>query len=165
MAEHMLDMGQDTTLGKVEIAPEVIEVIAGIAAAEVEGVAAMRGNFATDVVEKLGKKNHGKGVKVELANKDIIVDLYVVMYFGVAIPVVAQKIQDNIRQALFTMTGLEPTRSECSHRWRNIRNTKNRKSNQCKNEKVPSNIGIFFIVSFLHKLQPSNYYTISKNKK
>ena len=107
MAEHMLDMGQDTTLGKVEIAPEVIEVIAGIAA-EVEGVAAMRGNFATDVVEKLGKKNHGKGVKVELANEDIIVDLYVVMYFGVAIPVVAQKIQDNIRQALFTMTGLEP---------------------------------------------------------
>ena len=76
--------------------------------AEVEGVAAMRGNFATDVVEKLGKKNHGKGVKVELANEDIIVDLYVVMYFGVAIPVVAQKIQDNIRQALFTMTGLEP---------------------------------------------------------
>ena len=45
------------------------------------------------------------------------------MYFGVAIPVVAQKIQDNIRQALFTMTGLEP-KSECSHRWRNIRNTK-----------------------------------------
>ena len=126
MAEHMLDMGQDTTLGKVEIAPEVIEVIAGIAAAEVEGVAAMRGNFATDVVEKLGKKNHGKGVKVELANEDIIVDLYVVMYFGVAIPVVAQKIQDNIRQALFTMTGLETKRSERSHRWRNIRNTKNR---------------------------------------
>ena len=50
----------------------------------------MRGNFATDVVEKLGKKNHGKGVKVELANEDIIVDLYVVMYFGVAIPVVAK---------------------------------------------------------------------------
>ena len=52
--------------GKVEIAPEVIEVIAGIAASEVEGVAQMRGNFATGVVERLGKKNHGKGVKVEL---------------------------------------------------------------------------------------------------
>ncbi|MDR4196695.1 Asp23/Gls24 family envelope stress response protein, partial [Bacillus cereus] len=108
MAKHMLDSGQDTTRGKVEIAPEVSEVIAGIAAAEVEGVAAMRGNFATDVVEKLCKKNHGKCVKVELANEDIIVDLYVVLYFGVAIPVVAQKIKDIIRQALFTMTGLEP---------------------------------------------------------
>ncbi len=60
MAEHMVDRGQDTTLGKVESAREVIEVIAGIAAAEVGGVAAMRGNFATDVVEKLGKKNHCK---------------------------------------------------------------------------------------------------------
>ncbi|UOY93950.1 Asp23/Gls24 family envelope stress response protein [Ectobacillus sp. JY-23] len=107
MTEHMLDMGQETTLGKVEIAPEVIEVIAGIAAAEVEGVAAMRGNFATGVVEKLGKKNHGKGVKVELTNEGILVDVYVQMFFGVSIPTTAQKIQDNIRQALLTMTGLE----------------------------------------------------------
>ncbi|WP_028399145.1 Asp23/Gls24 family envelope stress response protein [Ectobacillus panaciterrae] len=107
MAENMLDMGQETTLGKVEIAPEVIEVIAGIASTEVEGVAAMRGSFATGVVEKLGKKNHGKGVKVELTNEGILVDVYVLMYFGVSIPTVAQKIQDNIRQALLTMTGLE----------------------------------------------------------
>ncbi|MFX3622594.1 MAG: Asp23/Gls24 family envelope stress response protein [Ectobacillus sp.] len=107
MAENMLEMGQETTLGKVEIAPEVIEVIAGIASTEVEGVAAMRGNFATGVVERLGKKNHGKGVKVELANDGIIVDVYVQMYFGVSIPNVAQNIQDNIRQALLTMTGLE----------------------------------------------------------
>ncbi|MFD3447791.1 Asp23/Gls24 family envelope stress response protein [Microbacteriaceae bacterium 4G12] len=107
MAENMLDMGQETTLGKVEIAPEVIEVIAGIAATEVDGVAAMRGNFATGVAEKLGKKNHGKGVKVELTNEGILVDVYVLMYFGVSIPAVAQKIQDNIRQALLTMTGLE----------------------------------------------------------
>ena len=56
-------------LGKVEIAPEVIEVIAGIAASEVEGVAQMRGNFASGVVERLGKKNHGKGVKVELIRR------------------------------------------------------------------------------------------------
>ncbi|GAA3322143.1 hypothetical protein GCM10020331_040830 [Ectobacillus funiculus] len=56
MAENMLDMGQETNLGKVEIAPEVIEVIAGIAATEIEGVAAMRGNFAAGVVERLGKK-------------------------------------------------------------------------------------------------------------
>jgi uncharacterized alkaline shock family protein YloU len=107
MTENMLDMGQETTLGKVEIAPEVIEVIAGIASTEVEGVAAMRGNFAAGVVEKLGKKNHGKGVKVELTNDGILVDVYVLMYFGVSIPTVAQKIQDNIRQALLTMTGLE----------------------------------------------------------
>lgn len=107
MSENVINMGQESSLGKVEIAPEVIEVIAGIASTEVEGVAAMRGNFAAGVVEKLGKKNHGKGVKVELTDDGIIVDIFVVMNFGVSIPLVAQKIQDNIRQALLTMTGLE----------------------------------------------------------
>ncbi|WP_416827174.1 Asp23/Gls24 family envelope stress response protein [Ectobacillus polymachus] len=107
MSENVINMGQESSLGKVEIAPEVIEVIAGIASTEVEGVAAMRGNFAAGVVEKLGKKNHGKGVKVELTDDGIIVDIFVVMNFGVSIPLVAQKIQDNVRQALLTMTGLE----------------------------------------------------------
>ncbi|OAS85235.1 MULTISPECIES: Asp23/Gls24 family envelope stress response protein [Metabacillus] len=101
-------MNQDYNgLGKVEIAPEVIEVIAGIAASEIEGVASMRGNFAAGVVERLGKKNHGKGVKVELTEEGIVIEVYCVMIFGVSIPTVAQKIQDNIRQALLNMTALE----------------------------------------------------------
>ena len=94
-------------LGKVEIAPEVIEIIAGIAASEVEGVAQMRGNFASGVVERFGKKIHGKGVKVELLDEGIRIDVYCVMKFGVSIPNVAQGIQDNIRQALLNMTALE----------------------------------------------------------
>jgi uncharacterized alkaline shock family protein YloU len=105
---HILEMNQEQAgLGKVEIAPEVIEVIAGIAASEVEGVAQMRGNFASGVVERLGKKNHGKGVKVELAEDGIKVDVYCVMKFGISIPTVAGKVQDNIRQALLNMTALE----------------------------------------------------------
>ncbi len=57
MSEHVLEMENGhNSLGKVEIAPEVIEVIAGIAASEIEGVAQMRGNFAAGVVERLGKK-------------------------------------------------------------------------------------------------------------
>lgn len=105
MLEMTQENGQDH--GKIEIAPEVIEVIAGIAASEVEGVAQMRGNFATGVVERLGKKNHGKGIRVELSEEGIIVDVYCLMNFGVSIPTVAQKVQDNIRQALFNMTALE----------------------------------------------------------
>src|SRR3954471_21946419 len=105
---NILEMSSgNNNLGKVEIAPEVIEVIAGIAASEVEGVAQMRGNFATGVVERLGKKNHGKGVKVELSEEGIKVDVYCVMKFGVSIPTVAQKVQDNIRQTLLNMTALE----------------------------------------------------------
>lgn len=103
----ILEMNQEQNgLGKVEIAPEVIEVIAGIAASEVEGVAQMRGNFASGVVEKLGKKIHSKGVKVELTEEGIKVDVFCVMIFGVSIPQVAQKIQDNIRQTLINMTAL-----------------------------------------------------------
>ena len=109
MSENILEMNQENSgLGKVEIAPEVIEVIAGIAASEVEGVSQMRGNFATTVGERLGKRNHGKGVKVELSESGIKVDVYCILKFGVSIPSVAQLIQDNIRQALLNMTALEP---------------------------------------------------------
>ncbi|MEK3991131.1 MULTISPECIES: Asp23/Gls24 family envelope stress response protein [Robertmurraya] len=105
---NILEMNPGNSgLGKVEIAPEVIEVIAGIAASEVDGVSQMRGNFALGVVERLGKKNHGKGVKVELGEDGIKVDVYCLMKFGVSIPTVAQKVQDNIRQALLNMTALD----------------------------------------------------------
>lgn len=105
--ESLLNVSSDTGLGKVEIAPEVIEVITGIAASEIEGISSMRGSFATGVVEKFGKKSHSKGVKVELTDKGIVIDLYVILDFGVSIPTVAEKLQENIRQSLKNMTALE----------------------------------------------------------
>lgn len=108
MAEQsLLHVSDDTGLGKVEIAPEVIEVITGIAASEVEDVYSMRGNFASGVVERFGKKSHSKGVKVELTDTGISIDLFVVLNFGVSIPQVAQKLQTNVRQTLKNMTALE----------------------------------------------------------
>lgn len=108
MSENpLLKVSDDSSLGKVEIAPEVIEVIAGIAASEVAGVSSMRGNFATGVAERLGKKAHGKGVKVELTEAGVLIDVFLVLDFGSVIPDVAQKIQTNIRQALRNMTALE----------------------------------------------------------
>lgn len=71
--------------GKVEIVFEVIEVIVGIVVFEVEGVFVMRGNFVVGVVEKLGKKNYGKGVKVDLIENGIKVDVFCMMKFGVFI--------------------------------------------------------------------------------
>ncbi|MFD1039178.1 Asp23/Gls24 family envelope stress response protein [Virgibacillus byunsanensis] len=105
--QPLLNVSDDMSLGKVEIAPEVIEVITGIAASEVEGISSMRGNFASGVVERFGKKAHSKGVKVELTETGILIDLYVVLNFGVSIPQVAQKLQSNIRQTLKNMTALE----------------------------------------------------------
>lgn len=103
----LLDVSEDHSLGKVEIAPEVIEVITGIAVSEVEGISTMRGTFATDVVERFGKKSHSKGVKVELTDDGVLIDLHVVLVYGVSIPKTAQNIQTNVRQALKNMTALD----------------------------------------------------------
>lgn len=105
--QSLLNVSNNMELGKVEISPEVIEVITGIAASEIEGVSSMRGTFATDVVERFGGKSHSKGVKVELTENGIIIDLFVVLNFGVSIPKVAQELQSNIRQTLKNMTALE----------------------------------------------------------
>ncbi|WP_078597070.1 Asp23/Gls24 family envelope stress response protein [Evansella clarkii] len=109
MENHMINMSDDKEeLGKVEISPEVIEVIAGLAATEVEGVATMRGNFAAGVAERLGRKStHGKGVKVDLGDEGIVVDAFIVTNYGVSIPDVCRKIQENIYQTLKNMTAIQ----------------------------------------------------------
>ena len=95
-------------LGKIELAPEVIEVIAGIAVTEVEGVAATRGNIATGVAERFGKKVHSKGVKSSFSEDGaIIIDVYCSVKFGHSIPKVAKNVQSQIRQSIFDMTSLE----------------------------------------------------------
>lgn len=104
MSNQNYDAGD---LGKIEISPEVIEVIAAIAASEVEGVAAMRGNLVAGVAEKLGKKSHRKGVKVDLTDDGIVLDVYVIVEYGYSIPSIGQEIQKNIRQELHNMTALD----------------------------------------------------------
>ena len=94
-------------LGRVQLAPEVLEVIIGIATTEVEGVANTTGNFATGVAEKFGKVNHGKGVKTEWTEDGLVVDVYCVVEYGYSIPTVATEIQKQIRHALFHMTSIE----------------------------------------------------------
>lgn len=103
----LLNISPDNQLGKVAIAPEVIEIIAGLAASEVAGIASMRGNFASDVVERFGKKSHSKGVKVEISETAIQIDMFIVVQHGMSIPQTAQQLQTNIRQSLQNMTALE----------------------------------------------------------
>lgn len=108
MSENtLLKVSEGTNLGKIEIAPEVIEVIAGIATTEVDGVYSMRGNFASGVAERFGKTAHGKGIKVELTETGVVIDVFLTIDYGASVPVVVQKIQSNIRQALRNMTALE----------------------------------------------------------
>ena len=67
----------------------------------------MRGNFASGVVERLGKKVHGKGVKSELSETGLMIDVYCVVNYGVSIPKTAQKVQEHVRQTLENMTSLQ----------------------------------------------------------
>ncbi|MBD8026106.1 Asp23/Gls24 family envelope stress response protein [Ureibacillus sp. Re31] len=95
-------------LGQIEVAPEVIEVIAGIATTEIDGVAATRGNFASGVAERLGKKVHSKGVKATISEDgQIIMDVFCSVKYGYSIPKVAKEIQTAIRQAIFNMTSID----------------------------------------------------------
>jgi len=92
--------------GKVTFADEVVAIIAGLAATEVKGVAAMSGSMAGGIAEKLGRKNLTKGVKVEVGEKEAAIDLYIIVDYGVRIPEVAWNIQENVKKAVETMTGL-----------------------------------------------------------
>lgn len=99
---------QEEVENTVRIADDVVGVIAGIAAMEIEGVAGMSGGFAAEVGERMtGKKNLAKGVKVQVGEKEAAVDLYLVVEYGVRIPDVAQKVQENVKRSVESMTGLE----------------------------------------------------------
>lgn len=105
MEEFTMDT-EKTELGKVQIAPEVLEVIAGMAASEVEGVAHMSGGFVGDIAERFGRKNVARGVRVEVGSREAAVDVSIVVKYGYRIPEVARNIQDSVRSAIESMTGL-----------------------------------------------------------
>jgi uncharacterized alkaline shock family protein YloU len=98
---------EKTDIGNIQIAPEVIEVIAGLATIEVQGVAGMSGGFAGGIAELLGRKNLSKGVKVEVGQRQAAVDVSIIINYGYKIPEVAHEIQRNVKQAIESMTGLD----------------------------------------------------------
>ncbi|HNX28305.1 MAG TPA: Asp23/Gls24 family envelope stress response protein [Syntrophomonadaceae bacterium] len=94
-------------LGAIRIADEVVATVAGLAASEVEGVASMSGGWGTDLVEKLGRKNFGKGIRVEVIDEETKIDIFLVIDYGYQIPKVAEEVQKEVKQAVETMTGLK----------------------------------------------------------
>ncbi len=93
-------------IGAIKITDEVVAIIAGIAATEVPGVAGMSGGIAGGIAEALGRKNLSKGVKVEAGEKEAAIDLYIIVEYGFRIPDVAWSIQEKVKKAVETMTGL-----------------------------------------------------------
>lgn len=94
------------TFSSVKIADEVIAIIAGISATEVEGVDSMVGGFKGDIISKMGGKNLARGVKVEVFDSQVSVDLTLNIKYGYSIPQVCQKVQEKVSQAVENMTGL-----------------------------------------------------------
>ncbi len=100
-------MIKDDNLGEVRIADEVIAIIAGLAATEVEGVSSMAGNITNELVSKLGMKNLSKGIKIEIKDNAVKVDVALNIRFGYAIPKVSMKVQERVKSAIENMTGLQ----------------------------------------------------------
>lgn len=96
----------NTELGSIRIADEVVSTVAGLAAIEVDGVVNMSGGWGLDLAEKLGRKNFGKGIKVEVTDDKTKIDIYIVVQYGYPIPRVAENVQREIKKAVEAMTGL-----------------------------------------------------------
>ncbi len=102
------EVPEEEVIGNIQIAVDVVSTIAGIAADEIEGVASMYSSFAGGIAERLGaKKNASKGVKVEMNDNSVVIDLYMVVDYGVKIPALAWEVQENVKNCVETMTGLE----------------------------------------------------------
>ena len=97
----------EENLGEVKIADEVVAIIAGLAATEVEGVSSMTGNATRELVSKLGMKSLSKGVKVDVLDGIVTVSLVLNLNYGYSIKDTTQKVQEKVKAAIENMTGLE----------------------------------------------------------
>ena len=92
----------------IKIANDVVAVIAGVAISEVPGVASMSGGFAGGITEVLsGKKNLSKGIKVDADEKDVKIDVNIIVEYGSRIPDIAFEIQNRVKKSVENMTGLK----------------------------------------------------------
>lgn len=100
---------EDENIGAVQIADDVVAMITSLAATEVEGVSAMAGNITNELMSKVGVKSLTKGVKVDIFDQSVTVDLAVMVEYGYNIPAISQKVQQKVKSAIENMTGLTVT--------------------------------------------------------
>ncbi|CAG7840965.1 alkaline-shock protein [Clostridium novyi B str. ATCC 27606] len=100
----------DIEMGIVKISDEVVEVIAGLAASEIDGIEGMSTTLVGGITQILsGKKNLSKGIKVNVEENSATIDLYVVVKYGIKIVDVAKAVQENVKKSVELMTGLNLT--------------------------------------------------------
>ncbi|QOR35851.1 Asp23/Gls24 family envelope stress response protein [Clostridium sp. 'deep sea'] len=99
-------MNEKQQIGNIRIADDVVTVIAKIAAAEIDGVSGLTASFAGGIRDMMSGKGHSKGVKAQINDNVVDVDVHVNVKYGVHIPEAAKKVQSNIKRSIETMTGL-----------------------------------------------------------
>jgi len=107
MSENKEYVSRSDELGNIHISEEVLSAIAAAAALEVNGVSSLAANLGSDIAELLGKKNLTKGVRVKLEEDKVEVELSVLMAYGNTIPEVGKAVQEAVKNAVESMTGLD----------------------------------------------------------
>lgn len=97
----------NSELGEVQISDDVLAVISAMAAMEVEGVVAMAGNITTEIVAKLGMKKLSKGVRVDVDENTVMLDLSIVLRMNENIIQISKKVQDKVKTTVENMTGMK----------------------------------------------------------
>lgn len=99
-------MDEQRNEGAVRIADDVVAVIAGLAASKTRGISSMSGGMAEGIARRVSGKNVTKGVQVEVGNLEAAIDLRVIVDYGEKIHNVCRELQQNVKEAVETMTGL-----------------------------------------------------------
>lgn len=100
---------EDESIGTVQIADEVVSMIASLAASEVDGVSSLSGKLTNELISKVSGKNLTKGVKVQVTGSNVKVDLSLSLNYGYNIPGTCTKVQEKVKNAIENMTGLTVT--------------------------------------------------------
>lgn len=98
---------EEAKVGVVRIADGVVAMIASLAATEVEGVSSLAGNITNEMISRVGVKKLSKSVRVAVAERNVRVDLALIMEYGCGIPATCHQVQAKVKAAIENMTGLE----------------------------------------------------------
>ena len=107
MSENKEYVSRSDELGNIHISEEVLAGIAAAAALEVDGVSGLAANLGGDIAELMGKKSLAKGVRIQMEDEKVTAELYILMAYGHTIPEVGRAVQEGVKNAVESMTGLE----------------------------------------------------------
>lgn len=97
---------EDTEIGHIHISEEVVAVIAGIAATEVEEVNSLVGNITNEIVSRMGINSLSKGIRVRMTEDTVSITVTINITYGCNIPDICKNVQERVAQAIETMTNL-----------------------------------------------------------